>query len=37
MAINDPFMNVDYLVYLLQYDSVHGRFKGDIKKVDGGI
>ena len=26
MAINDPFMSVDYLVYLLKYDSVHGRF-----------
>jgi glyceraldehyde 3-phosphate dehydrogenase len=25
-AINDPFMNIDYLIYLLKYDSVHGRF-----------
>ena len=24
-AINDPFMDLDYLVYLLKYDSVHGR------------
>ncbi len=24
MAINDPFMNTDYLIYLLSYDSVHG-------------
>lgn len=24
MAINDPFMDTDYLVYLLNYDSVHG-------------
>lgn len=37
MAINDPFMSLDYLVYLLKYDSVHGRFKGDVKKTDGGI
>jgi glyceraldehyde 3-phosphate dehydrogenase len=37
MAINDPFMNLDYLVYLLRYDSVHGRFKGDIKKLSDGI
>ena len=36
-AINDPFMDLDYLEYLLKYDSVHGRFKGDLKKVDGGI
>jgi len=37
MAINDPFMDTDYLIYLLKYDSVHGRFDGDIQKVDGGI
>lgn len=37
MAINDPFMDADYLTYLLSYDSVHGRFKGTVKKVDGGI
>lgn len=24
MAINDPFMDIDYLIYLLKYDSVHG-------------
>ena len=27
MAINDPFMDVDYLMYLLKYDSVHGKYK----------
>jgi glyceraldehyde 3-phosphate dehydrogenase len=37
MAINDPFMSLDYLVYLLKYDSVHGRFPGEVEKVDGGI
>jgi glyceraldehyde 3-phosphate dehydrogenase len=36
-AINDPNMNVDYLIYLLKYDSVHGRYQHDVKKVDGGI
>jgi glyceraldehyde 3-phosphate dehydrogenase len=25
MAINDPFMDVDYLIYLLKHDSVHGK------------
>ena len=25
MAINDPFMDTDYLIYLLSYDSVHGK------------
>jgi len=37
MAINDPFMDLDYLCYLLKYDSVHGRFDGTVEKVDGGI
>merc|ERR1711988_1732688 len=37
MAINDPFMSLDYLVYLLKYDSVHGRFPFDVKQADGGI
>lgn len=36
-AINDPFMDLDYLCYLLKYDSVHGRFPGSVEKVDGGI
>jgi glyceraldehyde 3-phosphate dehydrogenase len=25
-AINDPFMSVDLMAYLLKYDSVHGRW-----------
>jgi glyceraldehyde 3-phosphate dehydrogenase len=34
VAIND-LLDVDYLAYMLKYDSVHGRFKGDVS-VDGG-
>ncbi len=34
VAIND-LLEPDYLAYMLQYDSVHGRFKGDVN-VDGG-
>ncbi len=33
VGIND-LLEPDYLAYMLQYDSVHGRFKGDIS-VDG--
>ena len=25
MAINDPFMDAEYLMYMLKYDSVHGK------------
>jgi glyceraldehyde 3-phosphate dehydrogenase len=31
-AINDPFMPLDYLIYNLKYDTVHGRFKGTVEK-----
>ncbi len=36
-AINDPFMDLDYMVYMLKYDSVHKRFEGTIaaKRDDG--
>ncbi|BES92704.1 Glyceraldehyde-3-phosphate dehydrogenase [Nesidiocoris tenuis] len=34
VAINDPFLGVEYMAYLLKHDSTHGRFKGDIK-IDG--
>ena len=33
VGIND-LLEPDYLAYMLQYDSVHGRFKGDVA-VDG--
>ncbi len=30
MAINDPFVSAEYMAYMLKYDSVHGRFKGEV-------
>merc|ERR1712151_298196 len=36
-AINDPFMDLKYMVYQLKYDSVHNRYPGTIStKEDGG-
>jgi len=35
VAVND-LLEPDYLAYMLQYDSVHGRFKGSIA-VDGNV
>jgi len=34
VAINDPFIAPDYMVYQMKYDSTHGRFKGEIS-TDG--
>ena len=30
-GINDPFLDVAYMAYMLKYDSVHGQFKGTIE------
>ena len=36
VAIND-LLDVDYLAYLLKYDSVHGRFNGTVEVKDGNL
>jgi glyceraldehyde 3-phosphate dehydrogenase len=35
--INDPFMTIHQMKYLLEFDSIHGRFKGSVQlaAVDG--
>jgi len=35
-AVNDPFMALDYMVYQLAYDSVHGAFKGTVEALKEG-
>ena len=37
VGINDPFIDPDYMVYMLKYDTVHGRFDADISLVDGKL
>ena len=36
VAIND-LLDVDHLAYLLKYDSVHGKFAGDVEVKDGQL
>ncbi|MFC1497571.1 type I glyceraldehyde-3-phosphate dehydrogenase [Verrucomicrobiota bacterium] len=37
VGINDPFIDPDYMVYMLKYDTVHGRFKGTVESKDGKL
>ncbi len=37
VGINDPFIDPEYMVYMLSYDTVHGRFKGTASYKDGAI
>ena len=30
VAINDPFIDVEYMAYMIKYDTVHGRFDGTV-------
>jgi glyceraldehyde 3-phosphate dehydrogenase len=36
VAIND-LLDPEYLAYMLKYDSVHGRFDGEVSVVDGNL
>lgn len=31
VGINDPFISPEYMVYMLTYDTVHGKFKGTVE------
>nr|BAN58305.1 glyceraldehyde-3-phosphate dehydrogenase [Grifola frondosa]BAQ19357.1 glyceraldehyde-3-phosphate dehydrogenase [Grifola frondosa] len=37
VAVNDPFIDLEYMVYMFKYDSVHGRFKGSIEAKNGKL
>lgn len=35
VAINDPFIDSEYMEYMFKYDTVHGNFKGTVESSDG--
>ncbi|KZO97541.1 glyceraldehyde-3-phosphate dehydrogenase [Calocera viscosa TUFC12733] len=37
VAINDPFITLDYMAYMFKYDSTHGIFKGTVETKDGKL
>ncbi len=37
VAINDPFITADYMAYMVKYDSVHGKFEGEVKEENGKL
>ena len=37
VGINDPFIDLDYMVYMTKYDTVHGAFRGEVEARDGKL
>jgi len=37
VAVNDPFIDPIYAVYMFKYDSTHGNFKGEVSSKDGNL
>lgn len=37
VGINDPFIDPDYMVYMVKYDTMHGHFEGDVKAENGRL
>ena len=37
IAINDPFIEADYMAYMIKYDTIHGKFDGEVKAENGNL
>uniref|UniRef100_G3T653 Glyceraldehyde-3-phosphate dehydrogenase n=1 Tax=Loxodonta africana TaxID=9785 RepID=G3T653_LOXAF len=37
VAVNDPFIDPEYMVYMFKYDSTHGRYKGNVECRNGRL
>ena len=37
LAINDPFITADYMAYMIKYDTVHGKFNGEVRAEEGKL
>ncbi|XP_036602352.1 glyceraldehyde-3-phosphate dehydrogenase, testis-specific [Trichosurus vulpecula] len=37
VAVNDPFIDVNYMEYMFKYDSTHGPFYGTVEVKDGKL
>jgi len=37
VGINDPFIDLEYMAYMLKYDSAHGQYKGSIEIANGKL
>ena len=37
VAINDPFIEPDYMVYMIKHDTIHGQFDGEVYAEEGAI
>ena len=37
VGINDPFIDLDYMVYMVKYDTIHGKFDGCVTAEDGKL
>ena len=37
VGVNDPFISPDYAAYMVKYDTIHGRFDGEVSSKEGEL